>query len=122
MVKKFVENIQTCPREITAQEDVTISICHTKLGVKYHRHYGFLPHCPRPAGELNVYPSDLSCRRRYREFHNEPYEHFVTFHYIKEPAHMHLFYDAIYKVPCGQAKDRAAERAEYGHGPTGMVE
>jgi len=122
LVKKFVENIHTCPREITAQEDVTISLCVTALGAKYHRHFGFLPHSPRPGGELNVYPSDLSCRRRYREYHHDPYEHFVTFHYVKDPENMRRFYDAMYVTPCADAKDRNQEIREFGRGHTGTVE
>jgi hypothetical protein len=122
LVKKFVDNMDSCPKTITAQEDVTISICHRKLGARYVRHYGFLPHSPRPGGELNVFPSDLSCKRRYRERPDEPWEHFVTFHYVKEPENMERFVKAWYETPCSKARNRHEEFVELKNGGMGMVE
>ena len=114
LVKEFVEKIDKCSNEATAIEDVLISWCRVdQCQATFIIDAAFNTFSPRPYGELNMYMSDLSCRRKYH-FHLEDEPRLpATFHYVHKNAQA-MIHKAWYETDCKDARNRTAEVAEFG--------
>jgi hypothetical protein len=102
LVQKMIENIMVCPTEITAQEDVTISICRKKLGASFIYEAGFKALAPEWASKISIFynisQNDLSCRKPMVE---KGFKDVVpiSFHYVS-PAGMILIDKSWYLDDC----------------------
>ena len=81
-------------------EDVMISRCRSKMGIRFERGWGLYSHGPAHQREMNISYNDIACRREGIFQHGDQVQSVPrSFHYL-DSADMFAIHRALTSTPC----------------------